>query len=486
MIDQQNNVIDEDLIKVREEGYKKRGDEYLSEFIEHIREVNSIPFLDRFQEYIMTENRDSLDREKMGVEFLKMVFEPTGLPSPFINAEEENKETESSEEIRRKYQNFCRESDKTLEGVSTSEVAMMIMQAVKGYQKSKVFDNLSAGHDQGHFWRDAINACYIYEALEDQAASKTDLLAGMMSGIFHDTGTALTERYMDGKRAIAHAETGAAEFYDKFHQEMPDGLVRLIAYGIAAHKHETKNKENLASGYVVKPYFDEVWKDEMGELWGLAWSIPRLTDRLDCNGVAFMVRNINSKHDPKNEVGEDISGGIPMAMKDHYDQVLKPVVRDEETKKKEGGATFLEHAINFANSNGGATLYSKNDYMFPGYVGMMENMVEETTSVVKLEPNNYLEVDDYLKESILLRFIKLSRKVMCLKEDDTRYSDVLDHINNHWKEVIFVNDDYCRRWAADLPMMIKIYNEWLERVKKHEMKTSLQDVVDYALRFLDI
>ncbi|MFA5025909.1 MAG: hypothetical protein WC503_05375 [Candidatus Shapirobacteria bacterium] len=444
-------------------------------------------FIQRWTDAVMTENRDSPDRDYMGIDHLNQHFSPLGLPTPFIdqnNLPENTSLPESSVEIRSKYEDFCRLTDRDIENWGPEEIQSVVVSLVMAYQRADVLDNLPAGHDLGHYWRDIINAVRIYDSVKDQAASRADLLAGIIGGLFHDTGLALTERYQDGKRAIAHAETSALKFWDLSAGIIPDSLRQIITYGISAHTHVLKDK-NVPSGFTVKPYWDELWEDPEGKLYGLAWRLPRMTDRLDCNGASFVFRNIVSKEDPKNESGIDYSGQSDHPLSKIYPQILKPILRPTEEIDRDGGFTALEHPRNFAKSNDGTTPYSHDDYRYSGYQRLMAQRVYETNSILDVESDSALVVTQELKRDTYKDFVTLARKVMCLTPNDSKYAEVFIRLEKHWQTVVDSNDDYVRRWAAIIPQMEKLYNSWMESVADSRQSSELKSLISLALEKLN-
>ena len=64
------------------------------------------------------------------------------------------------------------------------------------------------------------------------------------------------------------------------------------------------------------------------------------------------------------------------------------------------------------------------------------------------------------------------------------YENVFEKLKEHWREQIFPNDDYVRRWATVIPMMEEIYEHWLETVESTVKSAEVKEIVEQALKRL--
>ncbi len=234
----------------------------------------------------------------------------------------------------------------------------LIYSVLKAYEDLGLdFNNADPGHAAGHVMRDFVNASILFRTLD---VDPTHAFVGHVGGVLHDLGCALVDRYHDPKRAVRHAEVGALLFLDiadHIGADLSDIEKNLIAYSIAAHTHYRGPSKTVTCGdgieRTVSPYTD--LDSEGNPLYGV-W-MARFVDRLDVVGPGHLGRHyltLVQSHE------DHADSGFYLV---EFDHTMKPLLRDRETIKAEGGRqTVLEHVRMLADSQNNDSPYGKHDF----------------------------------------------------------------------------------------------------------------------------
>jgi len=363
----------------------------------------------------------------------------------------------------------CQKAEQELENMPINEQTVECIN-----QNFKIYiDQMPPGHDKGHYSRDLLTSIVLADSLQDKAAFKSEVGAGLLAGAFHDIGTSIIPRYQDNKYGAGHGETGAFLFYQTTEGLIGENTRKLAAYSIAAHAHYLKPIEvQIPQGYKKDKYWDETWKDENDKLNGIAIQMTRRSDRADTNGVTLIFRHINSRIDSIEEGGQDLSGGEWVNLNhDSLLQTINPIIRDPI----ENPPTTLEHILRFAKSNDGKNVYSEKDYLFPAFqeilalkLSQFENLIgkmDDSSDFITESPENNKFIHDL--------FYKAS------KSDPQRFEKAWSNFQDIWPEL---SQEAKSRWYNGLKYSETAYNEILSF---YENKTKDSEFADVAKKTID-
>lgn len=322
---------------------------------------------------------------------------------------------------------------------------------------SDLIENTPPGHDVNHIRRDALAGLAF--ASSDQFVksdySPSDIDAGILGSIFHDIGNAVTRRYEDIKRANGHAEIGAYIFWKTSEGILGEDLRKLTTYAIAAHTHYLKPvpvKE--PQGYERQPYWYEIFYPENNKPCGLAPILTRFSDRLEVNGGTVVTRTLISYADASESGGQDFQGDQEFfeINKEKLETFFHPEVREGKPKPP----TVLEHALMFAESNFGNSIYSRDDHLFP----IMEELIKTKTAqtdkliqVVKAKPDmmDFSELSAEAKAKDTIRQISGSKN----------FESAWNVLSQAWREL---DSETQAKWKNGFEYIQRSYTEWLDLI----------------------
>jgi hypothetical protein len=239
---------------------------------------------------------------------------------------------------------------------------------------------------------------------------------------------------------------------------VPEGVRKLAAYAIAAHTHYTKPiKVKQPEGYERPVYWYELWSPDDKPV-GLAVLLARFADRLDTNGVTLFARHLVDQAD-----AAELGGGKDYTGKEFFEineeslqTMFLPQVREGNPKPP----TVLEHMWVFANSNFGASIYSRDDHLFPAMTRLMLIKVYQTwrlTDIVTKETPLFPEASEDKRTALVgdvLRQISGSPKF-------DRSWDVLART---WEEL---PEEHQVRWYAGFTYVRDAYLSWLDKLVEY-------------------
>jgi hypothetical protein len=324
------------------------------------------------------------------------------------------------------------------------------------------------GHDRNHIYRDMLGALALVAAdpFIGKARYAADVFAGILGASFHDIGNGLTRRYEDTERRAGHAEIGAWLFNEAAKdlneaggvEIVPEPVRMLAAYAIAAHTHYTKPiPVKNPVGYERQPYWYRLW-GEVGRPVGLAVFITRFADRLDTNGVTLFARHLVATAD-----AVEAGGGKDYTGKDFFElneaalgALFLPEVREGKPKPP----TVLEHMNMFADSNLGASIYSRDDHLFPTMNELMMMKVEQTHRLTDIVTGDPPEPEDFSAFGARFRVQNTLRMISGSPKFDRSW----EVLRLAWDAL---DESVQARWYAGFAYVRKAYRAWVSTLVDH-------------------
>jgi len=348
------------------------------------------------------------------------------------------------------YLEICKKADQS-EGKLTSETLEALFEKFNGLIK-----NTPPGHDINHIYRDALAglAFASNDRFVKNSFSQADIQAGILGSIFHDIGNAVARRYLDNKHINAHAEIGAYIFWQTSEGVINENVRKLATYAIAAHTHYLKPisiKE--PQGYERQPYWYEIFYPEEGKPCGLAPIITRFSDRLEANGGAFVARTMSANADALELGGGSEFGGDKGFFEINKESLVTlfyPQIREEKPKP----SSALEHALMFAKSNFGNSVYSQNDHLFPLMGELMKAKTDQTYKLIEIVsiPPEMMDFSNLKAEAVAKNTM---RQISGSKNFDRAWKNLL----LAWQEI---DPETQARWENGFRYIQKSYIDWLE------------------------
>lgn len=239
----------------------------------------------------------------------------------------------------------------------------------------------SPGHDFGHSRRDVLAALALASDKNVQTYQPAEIVAGMIAGMFHDLGTSFVARYKDNEWVAGHAEDGAYRFYTMTEGGLLEENLRLlVSYAIASHTHYLKDIP-CKDGSIREPWYYELFEKE-GKKYGWAVLACRFADRLDTNGSTLMLRHLLANADALESGGQDLTGKTFYQINAaSIDIMVTPRTAMIDVAEGKQAPTTLRHIANFAGSNFGNSVYSRDDYLFPTMSRLMGYKVAQATNL---------------------------------------------------------------------------------------------------------
>lgn len=322
------------------------------------------------------------------------------------------------------------------------------------------------GHDPNHKYRDMLSALALVNADPYVASARfrSDVVAGLVAGSFHDIGTSIVARYQDTQWKVAHAEAGGWLVYQLAREILGEAGAKLSCYGVLTHTHYLKPMDiKLPEGVFTRQvYWDETWVED-GKPVGLAYRITRFADRLDTNGAStHFPRHLLAQADASEEGGMDLTGDQFFEIKgENILRLLKPAVFGGSGK--DDPPTTLKHILNYAGSNFARSAYSLYDGNYPVMVDLLLSKVFTTRELVRIvtqaapEPS-FSEVRTRALMKSVLRQISGSpffERAWRLLRDKSWFA---------------LSAEEQARWQAGFEYVQKAYLDWLMEVASYAFR----------------
>lgn len=333
------------------------------------------------------------------------------------------------------------------------------------------YQAMPAGHDEGHALRDLLGALAL--TANDPFVNKgfkSDILAGLIGGAWHDMGNAFMDRYQDAKWRAGHGEAWAFAFYHLTEGVLPPNLRTLASYAILVHTDYKKPvKVTEPEGFERQPYWYGLEYTEEGRPYGLAILLTRFTDRLDNNGVTIAARDWLAKSDAvSNGGGADITADKWYEISgESVDISFQPVVAMLSTGDGKNAPTILQHLHNYAFSNFGLTVYSRDDHNFPTMVRLMTEKVHQTMSL----RDTILGAGHVRTEAKKVDLYRLLHRVSLASDEafdkswaalEKAWDNLTPKVRMHWRPGIAYMDKAYDGWVNLLANMANQKSEYAE------------------------
>ncbi len=329
---------------------------------------------------------------------------------------------------------------------------------------------LPPGHDIGHFYRDALAGMALMSDPFVQKGFKSDAIAGLLGGMFHDLGNSVTHRYEDRKRKCGHAEIGSWIFFIFSKGLLNENLRKMTAYSIAAHTHYPRPLAvEEPKGYERQPYPYGLWFMDDGKPYGLAPILTRFCDRLDLGGgVTHLCRHFNAEMDALESGGEDFDGE-KFLLKNwkSFSKLFIPRIRTKKGKLP----TILEWMKIFVESGFGNSVYSEYDTKF---IVMFELMLQhkfEFRQMVRIANNSSSDSFRYFETySVDLIYETLSKVSGSHRFDRS------------WENFVFIFEEidieYQIKWTSVFEYVSEEYVQWVKSLLEHARKSDFSPVAE--------
>lgn len=313
---------------------------------------------------------------------------------------------------------------------------------------------LPAGHSGGHMERDLINLSMILKSPEVEAWNEIEIMIGIFSGIFHDIGNSIVERYKEKDHFCGHAEYGAFLFGEVAKKILPPKILSLIKFCISAHTNYLEPIK-IKRGNLIKirlPYDSKVGKNfAKKSVW-----MTRMTDRFDISGPIFAIRHIISNAEPVNNF---VAGKFNLRYDNEIDEFKKQTQRDSSNI-----FTLLGFFKMIAD-----TSIIKNAHTFEDPTDITENIFipyrnylnEFVDTIVNCKTVNF---SDEKREEAFEDFYQLCE----ITEPANDLIWKIESLRGKFKLLSLLDRE---AWAKGFDLLVnKIYPEWFERVKKNLKK----------------
>lgn len=374
------------------------------------------------------------------------------------------------------YKKLCKAADKA-KGLAYFGYQGFLLNQLNDFNAFIV--NTPPGHDQGHLHCDFLAAlALVRDPYVAKARYRSDIIAGILAGGFHDIGNAVVHRYLDTEGKVGHAEVGAWLFFHREKGLIDVELRTLAAYAIAAH---TKYLKAVAVknpiGYERQPYWDELWEEREKPI-GLAIQTTRMVDRLENNGVTHFARHLLATAD-----GYESGKGVSISGLDFYlmdakamNILLTPEVRPNPVNPR----SILEHMATYGVSNFGASPYSLNDSKFPVFTKLMRSKVAQIGKLTEIVTRSEIVSRSINPETYYDELI-----TRALFKDTLRQISQAPRFDKSWQllKVVWDKLDIYQkiRWVPGLEYVRTEYINWLKElsnVASSDKNTDYQTVVD--------
>lgn len=329
-------------------------------------------------------------------------------------------------------------------------------------------DNLPAGHSRGHFERDLISSIIFQQDSYVGSLDNAERLVGILGGTFHDIGNSVVNRHEETKRFCSHAEVSAYLFGEIAKDIVPENLIKLVQFSIAAHTHYLKeipvevdvNGKRIKA--VKKPYNVDLVDGNKAGVWLTQWA-----DRLDAQGFIMFVRHGLTKVKPTENYASD--QGFHQVSKDEDEDFLhhfSPKLRNDEDRQGEqdglSARNILEHIKMFADTgrNRSTSVYSQHDSDFYSNdltAPSREEQQEFADAVLDKEKANHFSEEDILKA------VDVFKKIARIIEPGADIEEVLEIFDDKFNLLTL---EERKQWANGFSTLPELHRKWYERTKR--------------------
>ena len=247
------------------------------------------------------------------------------------------------------------------------------------------------GHDLGHFYRDFLQALVLIGSDPTVAGAlyRSDTIAGLLGGAFHDCAVAVKPRYSDNEWECGHAEVGAWLMHELLGDLVPEYQLTLVCYAVVAHTHLLKpvlvSSPVTAEVYERQPYHtDEIYSYTPEGYVGIGPWVARFADRLDTNGASHWARHVVAMADAAElPDARDFSGGSFFEI--NQEAIMRLLLPEIIGGGAEGAPTTFKHMQNFVTGNFNPdSPYSKHDAEFPVMQALITAKSGETRNMLAI------------------------------------------------------------------------------------------------------
>ena len=332
---------------------------------------------------------------------------------------------------------------------------------------STFIDNLPAGHSRGHIERDLISSIIFQQDSYVGGLDSVERLVGILGGTFHDIGNSVVNRYEETKRFCSHAEVSAYLFGEIAKDIIPENLMKLAQFSIAAHTHYLKEIPveidiNGEKTKVVKePYDVDLVDGNKAGVWLTQWA-----DRLDAQGFILFVRDSLTKVKPIESYVSD--QGFHQASKDEDENFLHhfaPKLRSDEDRQREQNGSnarnILEHIKMFADSgrDRSTSVYSQHDSDF-----YSNNLTAPSREEQQEFVSAVLDVDSASRfsEGDIVQAVDIFKKIARVIEPGADIEKVLEMFDDKFNLLTL---EERKQWANGFSTLQELHRKWYERTK---------------------
>jgi len=320
-------------------------------------------------------------------------------------------------------------------------------------------ENLPGGHSKNHAYRDLISSVLISQDPWVRNLDDVEKFIGILGGTFHDIGNSVSGRYEETKNFSGHAERGAYLFGELTKDLLPQNLLKLTKFAIAAHTNYQKDTPippkmiNGEEKVVIKKPYNQTLDEQNNKVgvWLTQWA-----DRLDAQGVQFFVRNAVASAEPK----EDYSSSVGFSPKkeneeEDFKHHFNPVLRTENFT---GGMDILEHMTLFKDSALNKTIYSQHDTSYFTNELVRPNAIEQEKFIQKVLEETPVMTDEQMDKNFETFY------AMCRKVDaGSNIETVIELLK---KKLPYLSKEQRSHWANGFAVLPELYNQMLLRTEK--------------------
>ncbi|MBI4096599.1 MAG: hypothetical protein HY425_02670 [Candidatus Levybacteria bacterium] len=331
---------------------------------------------------------------------------------------------------------------------------------------SAFIDNLPAGHSRGHFERDLISSIIFQQDPYVGSLDAVERLVGILGGTFHDIGNSVVNRHEETKRFCSHAEVSAYLFGEIAKDIIPENLMKLTQFSIAAHTHYLEeipveiDINGEKTKVVKKPYDVDLVDGNKAGVWLTQWA-----DRLDAQGFIMFVRHGLTKIKATENYASD--QGFHQASEDQDEDFrhhFNPKLRSDENRQREQSSSarnILEHIKMFADSgrDRSASVYSQHDSDFYSNnltAPSREEQQEFTKAVLDKEKASRFSEEDSLKA------VDVFKKIAGIIEPGADIEEVLKMFDNKFNLLTL---EERKQWSNGFSVLPELHKKWYERTR---------------------
>lgn len=336
----------------------------------------------------------------------------------------------------------------------------------KLYERFSPFiERLPSGHGEGHFARDLVNFTTLMSdpKAKELYRDEVEVVVGSFAGLFHDIGNSVVKRYDDAVRSAGHAEVGAYLFGQVAQDIIPQNLLKLVEYSIAAHTHYgVKDYPIDKNGRQKRSYADRdaIVEDESGRNRLAIW-LTRQTDRQDMFRAApYIIRHSETKAVPT----QDFTDGYfhetdPNEIRDFQFQ-FRPEALKRITIKPDGSTAeavdVLAHILSISQSAFAKNIYTQYDSEW--FTNLAKDGEEGIKTYIREVSNpDGATLDESAVDAKFDQFYAMSRII-----DPGR--DIQDVISLFKSKFATMSPEDRSRWSHGFDLLVgQLWPEWFEK-----------------------